>query len=250
MKRFWICLMLLPTLLVGCFAEAPASTTLPVFTEEPEAVLPEEQEKMMEVYRLALTEFLEKKTYPDGTVAEYSADYGSMEENSFAIEDVDGDGEEELLIRFTTSDTADMAERVYGYDRQTGTLHRELWEFVAVDYYDNGTVKAEVGLNHSLDSDFMPYYVYEWEPLMDVYLAEVAVSAWNKAEHRMNYMGDYFPEDVAKGDDRVYCIDKDGYTMYLNEADYVQWETEVLGGAKMLLLSWQSLTAENIRAAK
>ena len=54
-------------------------------------------------YRAALETLYQQHRYPDGEEADFSTEEGAETENSFALCDVDGDGQEELILHMMTS---------------------------------------------------------------------------------------------------------------------------------------------------
>ena len=60
-------------------------------------------------YQTALQDFAYQHRLPDGTEFEIPTGFGSVENNRFAVCDMNGDGREELLIHFTTAPTAGIA---------------------------------------------------------------------------------------------------------------------------------------------
>ena len=60
---------------------------------------------------------------------------GTIEDEQFAVTDVDGDGEEELLVSVSNTYTVGMCEIIYGYDPQTDGVRIESHSYVGVTHY-------------------------------------------------------------------------------------------------------------------
>lgn len=120
-----------------------------------------------EAYILALENLYANRIWPDGNVLDY--DGSDMSENTFAVYDIDGDGEDELILRYDTGAMYAMVEAIYGYDSETGALKQELLEFPALVYYDNGLVRADSSHNQSDDIDAWPYTMYRYNKDTDTY---------------------------------------------------------------------------------
>lgn len=119
-----------------------------------------------EAYILTLENLYTNRIWPDGTEVDLM---GDMSENVFAVYDVDGDGEDELIIKYTSSSMAGMIEAVYGYDSETGVLYQELREFPALTFYDNGFIRADASHNQSDDPEACPYTMYQYKKDTDTY---------------------------------------------------------------------------------
>ncbi|MGN0350781.1 MAG: hypothetical protein ACI4ES_03945 [Roseburia sp.] len=201
-------------------------------------------------YADALVQFIYAGTWPDGSmVDEFDTEFGSIEENQFSICDVDGDGEEELIISYSTASMAGMQENVYGYDSETDTVYQELAEFPSITYYENGWLEAGASHNHSMGMDFWPYSLYHYDSTTKEYELIGTVDAWDKSYFPESYSGEVFPEELDKdGDGILYFFHEGEDTSYENgmdEADYETWYASMLKDAKSLDVSWKTLTYDN-----
>ncbi len=222
---------------------------------ETEAEEKEEKEfltaKRRSRYADVLAQLIGTGTWPDGSVVDYETDasFGEMEDNQFAIADVDGDGEEELMISYSTTVMAGMHEDVYGYDAQEDEVYLELSEFPGVCYYENGWAEASASHNHSMGPDFWPYQLYAFDKTTRTYETFGSVEAWDKSYYPENYDGEAFPDDQDEdGDGILYFFQQGGNYFYekgMDEADYKAWRKETLGGAKEIPVKWKNLSYEN-----
>lgn len=173
---------------------------------------------------------------------------GTIEDEQFAIVDVDGDGEEELLVSVFNTYTAGMCEIIYDYDPQTDGVRVEAQNYVAVTHYP-GMLKVDASHNHGYAGEILwPYVVMRYDESEDAYKEAFMVDAWCKAIADYDpYAGMPYPEDVdTEHDGYVYLITENGQKRILNRADYQKWEAEVFSQKEPLTIPWQKMTATNI----
>ena len=116
---------------------------------------------------------------PDMQVEKADDFYETVQNNSFAVTDIDNDGREELLIVYSTASMAGMFEVIYDYEPASDQLKQQLCVWPAVSFYDNGMVKAEASHNHSY-GELWPYAFYQYQKDSDTYEMIAYVDAWNK----------------------------------------------------------------------
>lgn len=188
---------------------------------------------------------------PDGSKLDYASMEGAAE-NSFSISDIDGDGQDELLLCWVNACMAGKAAYVFGY--QDGSIWQELNEFPELTFYDNGFVKANWSHSQGPGGDFQSYSVYRYHAENDTYQLFGGAQAWDR-NYCENYelIGRTFPETIdADGDGIVYFIfpaDWDGHyknVPLVDGADYEQWSKSYLDGAEELYITVQKLTEANI----
>ena len=170
--------------------------------------------------------------------------------NSFALFDVDGDGRDELLLRWPDSFVADMS--AYIWEFRDGALYEELRAFPeGLVFYEGGTVHIDWSHNQGFAGDsFWPYFLYAYNVEIDQYSQLGAVDAWDKS-----YYADGFPENAdLDGDGMVYYLlltDEDRADEYAHPVDgpaYMAWLDGILQDAPILDIPWQPLSREIIAA--
>ena len=114
------------------------------------------QSAMMKKYQEVLSGVFYDQVYPDGSSCDYD-NYSSITINQFAVYDVDGDGQDELIIQFSTSSMAGMTESVYRYNAAADSVELELSEFPGAVYYDNGLALVGWSHNQGLAGDICAY---------------------------------------------------------------------------------------------
>lgn len=225
--------------------------------EEPESNPPApEREAMLAAYTSVLESFYFEHTPPD------DESYGFWEEadisdNSFALCDIDGDGKDELIVVWVTTFTAGNAVIVYGYDAVSDTVRRELYEYPALTFYENGVIEARASHNHGMApglEDFWPYTLYQYDTAADTYEIAGAVDAWDRTYAETKSNGTSFPEAVdADGDGIVYCVVSYGeeeFNASLDFEEYSRWRNSYLEGAEKIDVPYMRLTEENIYGIK
>ena len=175
---------------------------------------------------------------------------GTIEEEKFAVYDVDGDGEQELLVFISNTYIAGMCEVIYGYDSQEDDLFVEMINFPSITHYPS-MLKASASHNHGHAGDVMwPYTVMTYNQEKDVYEDAFFVDAWDKnlAEYDSQLEMAY-PEDIDTDQDGfVYLITEKEEVKILNKRDFQQWEAALFDGKEPMTIPWRNITAENIGA--
>lgn len=168
--------------------------------------------------------------------------------NRFAVYDVNGDGENELITQRSNTYMTAMRERIYSAD---GT---ELFSsFPDVTYYDNGAVQIGWSHNQGWAGDRLwPYTLYRWDGAGYEELA--SVDGFDKSL-REGLGVELFPDELdLDGDGYLYYIitEPGGYApdygTPMDNADYEAWLDSYIGGAAVLDIPYVPLTAETIAA--
>ena len=259
-KQFTAALALLLTLsLFGCAQKAPAETTAPTTVPATEAptTAPAETTAATEAkdsvaltaYRELLTQIRENSAWPDGNKIEVF-EPATIDDEQFALADVDGDGELELLVSVSDTYSAGMREAVYGYDAASGQVKEEALAFPGSEYYP-GFIKGIASHNQGYAGDVLwPYGVDLYNAETGEYEYQYYVDAWMKEISDTYFDGTKYPSDIdVDNDGYVYLItDKNGSMTILNKTDFEAWEKEQFGGLEQIDIPWQKLTAENVNA--
>ena len=210
------------------------------------------EEKRMLAYQNVLWDVYYCQSFPGGRDLGY--DGYDMSDNKFDLRDIDNDGNVELILVYTTTYMAGMAEIIYDYDADTDSVREQFIEFPGVTHYDNGILKADWSHNQGLAGRVWPYTLYQYNPDKDTYEAVAMVDAWDKSLADKDYDGNAFPDDVDKdGDSIVYYItEADEYETKnpVDFAEYQQWIDSYIKGAEVVEGSCVELTLENILNVK
>lgn len=181
-------------------------------------------------------------------------DSGDMPEAVyFAIQDIDGDGREELLINYGGSMMATIQEMVYDYDGGKGELYREIWDFPDIKFYVSGYARSDMSHNHTR-SDFWPYHLYRYDSGTDQYELAFTVTAWDKELSETDSDGNSFPDEKdVSGTGRVYLTTDCGTEETwepMDVTEYDQWYAGLIGedGAAELVIEWQLLDEVNLKS--
>lgn len=154
----------------------------------------------------------------------------------FAIDDINGDGTEDLLIH----------DKLHRIVHVADTDKNEVGEFPGtVAFYPDGTAVRILTDTRKLTSSFVPFEVYKYNKETNKYESVGKVDAWEKSFASKDAAGNPFPEGtdtVGKG--IVYYLD--GSDTPVNQTDYEAWRSKQLPALKQMTLSYLPLTQENI----
>lgn len=218
-----------------------------------ESVVSTSEETQRLAFGKVLWDIYQQGVLPDGDTLDY-IDMESAASNSFAVIDIDNDGQDELLLLWENAST--MAGRVgfvFGYD--DGVVHTELEQFPSQTFYDNGIVEVGWSHNSGLSGKFWAYNVYCYDAKSDTYQSFGGIDALDKRILEGSGKDDFFPMDIdADGDGLVYYIHPANWNgqydniPLVDGADYEKWRNAYIDEAEEIDISFQKLTEENIAA--
>ena len=173
----------------------------------------------------------------------------TIDDQQFAIADVDGDGEKELIVSVSDTYMAGMCEIVYGYDPANDTVRVEAQAFPGATYYP-GMLKVLSSHNQGHAGDVLwPYGVLTYDAASDSYQFTCSVDAWDRNLSETDFEGNPYPEDIDVDNvGHVYLISDGEGDHTLNQADFEEWEAALFAGKEPLDIPWQKRTKENIDA--
>ena len=210
-----------------------------------------EDEKQLTAFQDVLEGIFQDHLYPNGDPVNVP-EGADMENNRFALFDVDGDGIKELIYENSDSTMVGMVTHVFCYT--DGQIFTEFSGFCGMTFYDNGMLTVDASHNHGLGAslDFWPYALYRHDSGSDGYLMAGYVDAWDGSVIPETWEGEPFPAALdLDGDQVLYCLTFPGpevETRYMDGEDYLAWRDAYLADAAPLDLPFQSMTAENIAA--
>ena len=246
-NRIIIGALLATVLLAGC---AVQGGTTPETTAEAETGYRWQQTPAHNAFRRALKTIHDELYLPGLPDMDRISiqEPGTIEDETFAVADVDGDGEEELLVGISNTTMAGMCKVVYGYDREKDDVREEAQTFFAATFYPE-MIRVEASHNHGHAGDVLwPYTVMSYDRKKDVYLDAYYVDAWSRelAEYDSLLEREYPQEIDTENDGFVYLITQNGETKILNRQDFEKWETALFSGLEPLKIDWLKMTGENI----
>ena len=118
----------------------------------------------MEAYKQALANLHDFMILPDNRTITSDT---NIEQNRYAIVDIDNDGKEELIFSYTDTSIATMAMYIYGYDENAESIYMEMKFYVTAEIYDSGYVKELYSHNIGVDPYFWPYTLYKYNEEQD-----------------------------------------------------------------------------------
>ena len=172
-----------------------------------------------------------------------------ISENEFAVYDIDLDGSDELILRWSNTDMASVAGVIYGYDNQ-GNICRKLLTTPYLRFYSNGIIEADAAHNSALAGSFWAYTLYQYNSESNSYQEIAFVDAWDKSVSEINWDSHLpFPDEADKSHSGfvyyIYPFDSDS-TDPLDIIEYQTWHISYIGGASELNLPFRKLTEANI----
>lgn len=260
--RFLLPLLAAAAVLASCGRTAETSGETAFFSESADAAggLPSTEmdesrgslEERRQAFGKALWDVYFRGILPDGEELEY-VNREAAEGNSFAVTDMDGDGQEELVLLWSGTSMSGMVQIIFGYE--DGRFHEELSGFPDQTFYENGMVEIGWSHNQGLSGSFWPYFVYAYDAGSDAWRSAGGADAWEKSVREEDYSGNPFPEEMdTDGDGMVYFIlppDWDGQyegLLPVDGAEYEEWRSSWLDGAAKMDIPFRKLTEENIAA--
>lgn len=204
---------------------------------------------LREAYQFALQQIAFEHIYPDGTDIGFDAEVGFIEENFFALYDVDADGTEELIVRFLTAQEEEMRETVYRYDAKTDSVRAILTASPSVTFYSNAVVKELWAYGSGLAAaEYAPYNLYRYDPDSGQYSLFAEVNMWSKSVDTVNYKGEPYPDEIdTENAGTVFIVTWDGKTETISRSEYEAWLAEQMGTAFELTIPYQPLDEPNIK---
>ncbi len=178
-------------------------------------------------------------------------DAGEMAENCFAVADVDQDGREELLVRWTTTTTAGSLEVVYDYNPVSGELKNEFCAYPLLTYYDNGVIKAGWSHNQVPPAEFWPCTFYQFEPEENSYVEIGSLRAWDDIGEEWDFPterdvdGDGTVYEMVKAGEEYSDYDSDYEGFQFNQADVDEWLGGFMEGAQEIPLVYYPMKHES-----
>ena len=231
--------------------EAAAEDTTP--DQEPFDV--ETANKRRSRYVEILRNLRDNLILPNGDQLFYEGEmFGRIEDNEFGVVDIDGDGAEELIVRFTTAPMVGMFERVFGYDEENDIAIEELSSFPSIEYSAGGIAKAFISHNQGTAGRFWPYTLCKYNKETKVYDSVAFINAWDGSLFAENYDGEPFPAEEDKdGDQLIYFITTDPYEdtgdrEYIDIDELNAWLSEQTGDGESIDYDRFKLTDYNIES--
>lgn len=197
----------------------------PEFIEADEAYNPTEiTSDYDEEYKASLIRISETYETPDRKHQMKPAN-GVFENTAYAVQDVDNDGREELLLRFADS-SSDNFEAIYEYDPDADFFRCELFESESTDLqiYKNGSVKACWTNTPGLNPELEPFNIYVYNEETDKYNYSGYVDSWDVTFSETDNEGNAFPVKHDLDEDGiVFAIqynDEYAYSFVHDNSDY------------------------------
>ena len=222
--------------------EATLTTGDAIIPAQTEAPAADSETDVRALYHKTLLALHDEKLLPSGSEL---AVVGDIEQNRFAVCDIDGDEREELVLEVTQADVNDAFTAVYDVDAD-GNLRREVRYAAQVTFWSDGIVIASYPDAAEHEGDFVPYAAAQYDPEMDAYTEFAYVSAIDRDTLAANDLLDEYPEDAdTSGTGRVYCIRGDNP---VDVTEYEAWYASWNNGLTERAVPYKALTTDEIEA--
>lgn len=188
-----------------------------------------EVENLEDYFMPAVAEFKDEGILPDGRKITLQGN-GSYDDCEYAMEDVDQDGQMELLFRYSgtmlevyidpelVAQTGeyiepyelgtDMFTAIYSYDKATDNYVSELFIDHVCSFYEGGHVIVETNDGAPLSDKENCYQIYNYDPAGDTYSYAGFIYEWNKNIVPTGVKGAPFPVAADKDENqRVYSLE-------------------------------------------
>ena len=177
--------------------------------------------------------------------SEYVEESMDIEEDQFAIADIDQDGKEELIIQFTDTYMAGQYSAIWSWNDATGTMELQQEMGTSCDYYSNGMLVEYASHNHSYGFAVWPSEIYKYDTVSGQYQHFASVSS---ADAEVDTEGVLYSTDKdADGDGIIYFFDMDGQVETpLTETEYQSYCDQYIPESEKIELNWMNLTQTNI----
>jgi len=202
-----------------------------------------QSDDMKKTYTAVLHNLLHNNILPDGK----KNDLAIGSDTKFAIEDVDTDGKEELVLLCDSSVMSNMAGYIIGYNEESKKIYTQLIEFPYFEFLQNGNLKAFSSHNQTW-GEMWPYSLYQYIPEDDTYSFVGYVYSEDKKIFELNGVAEKYPDsaDISRTG-TVYYIDIGNQeTAPIDEAEYLIWLEENKGNCEKMEIEYLALTEENI----
>ena len=217
---------------------APAfqpDTGQPIVIETPAEVPPQD------LYLQTLRDLHDQHLLPSGKEMELD---GDIEKNRFAVQDIDGDGRDELILEITQTVPEECFTAVYDIDAD-GDLRREVRYEAEVTFWNRGIMIASYPDAAEHEGDFIPFAAAQYDKEQDTYIEFAYVSAIDRDALTAHGLSDEYPFGADKSKSgRVYCISGDNP---IDITEYEKWYASWHSGLREISVPLQELTEDNIR---
>ena len=223
--------------------------TAPAETEPSETIAETSEPEEKENYKSVLENILYHQSFQND-IFEYMNE-SDIYENEFAIYDVDNDGQEELIIRWSNTYMAAVVGIVYGYDSD-GNIYQKLRTTPYLRFYSNGVIEADDSHNQGLSGAFWPYSLYQYDSTENIYQKAGHIDAWDESVEN-EYSQEIYPYEAdISNSGFVYYIDSPDYDygtgmpFPVDVTEYDFWHESYLKDAAEIHLPFRKMTEANI----
>ncbi|MBQ7956887.1 MAG: zinc ribbon domain-containing protein [Clostridia bacterium] len=172
----------------------------------------------------------------------------SIENDTFAIADVNEDGIDELILSSTSGIVGEWKTIIWSYDTQKESVYEYNVVYpYEVEFYENNIMLSKYGYNRT-NGDMYPFEIYEFNKAENKYV--VIFLVYNSVKEYCEAMNEDFPEEYDKDNDGVvYCFSKVNENYEVEYADNNEYErriAEYISDDKRINIEYKKITSGNI----
>lgn len=204
-----------------------------------------------DAYTAFIKYMIDNSVEPDGLGNFFESYPDTIARNMFAVFDIDGDGDEELIIDWTNPDAmAGYTSFVLRYDLDTKEWVDELEGGGALTVFDNGVIFVGAAHNQGY-GELWPYTILKYNSSNDMFEYYGSVDSEDK-ELVIDSMGDdsyYHYEYDPTGCGTVYMFDAKelGYEWgYYSKEQFEELQNTLVGNASIIEIDFKYINKENL----
>lgn len=195
-------------------------------------------------YVKVLKKIIDDNKWPDGTAVVPEYDHEQIEENSFAISDIDQDGKEELLVQISATSAADMIAYIFDYDEDSKKVVSRWMGAPAFDVYENGAICDYSYRNQTGSDKVWPFALHQYDVKKEKY---IYIGSAHSVEEEWSMQLYNEEEDTDKDGIIYYILEGDSIERKAHtKKEYEKWLYSYLGGAEKLFIPWERLWDYNV----
>ena len=182
---------------------------------------------------------------PTKYVKNMNSKYDNIEDNDFAIVDINQDGINELVVSFTNTAVANMYTGIWAFDSNSKSVIEYANIGATCEYFSNGIIKVLSSHNQSYGETIWPYDLVKYDENSKEYVFFAGASC---VDSRLDTSGKFYStEKDLDNDGVIYYFTVNGEeSKPLTLEEYSELVKKYIPEEKKIEIEWYKLTNENI----